>query len=372
MIKTIKFAEQKHKTMKKLILIILAVFTWAATSEAQVQKNEKLPDVSEFLISSRAFSENGTLSVGDPTFNRFLWGGAYLNVGDNCDNDGAILSGVGTAVFYHVYEIFSPAGEDLVATVESDDFDTYLMLYCDPFDPNNPLDNAIFADDDGGTGFNSAFLPGDNIALTQNVTYYLVVSSFSNNAEGDYTLTVDGSVLLTSLQIGDVVDICMFPAGAGKADVKMRPQFPILDNYTVSEIRYTVRWNDPTLQVTSIDIIPPFSILPDGPVYTPGDGFYYQNYITIAGAVIGFPIDPYEEVIIASFNYTGVNGAQLEIINNEFTANNNLDYYIEVNGEERTGTIYCSFDTVPVSNWAILVVLALISIFTIVVIRRVF
>ncbi|MFO7615205.1 MAG: hypothetical protein R6W71_11250 [Bacteroidales bacterium] len=153
---------------------------------------EKKPDVSEFTISNRAGSVNGSLA-GPQTFNRPVGSGVDLT----CSGLGYSLSGVGTAVFYETFEIFSPTGENLVAEVSSP-FDSYLLLYCDPFNPNAPLANLRLGDDDDGVGVNAAFLPGDNAWLEPNIKYILVVSSFSNGAGGNFTLSVDGGVVFGS------------------------------------------------------------------------------------------------------------------------------------------------------------------------------
>jgi len=156
---------------------------------------EKTPNKSEFSIQSRAASVSGTLS-GPETFNRLFnpWGPVDLT----CSGSGFSLSGVGTDVHYSVYEIYSPIGENLVATLESSDFDAYLWIYCDPFDPSDPISNAMYGDDDSGTDLNSAFLLEDGVFLEPNASYFLVVTSYSNDATGDYTLNVDGNVVFGS------------------------------------------------------------------------------------------------------------------------------------------------------------------------------
>jgi len=171
--------------MKNLLLTFVLLF-----SAIVIYAGEKLPDNSEFQISNRAGSINSILD-GPQVFNRPVG----MGIPDlNCNGQGADLSGVGTSVFYEVFPIYSPAGGNLVATV-SCTFDSYLLLYCNPFNPASPLDNLRFGNDDAGAGLQSAFLPGDNVYLEPNTLYLLVVSSFDNGTTGPFTLTVDGDVV---------------------------------------------------------------------------------------------------------------------------------------------------------------------------------
>jgi hypothetical protein len=159
---------------------------------AQDKPSEKTPDVSEFSVTTRAASVNGALDASDDTFNRIL---SMSAVDLTCSGIGAGYSGLGTAVYYDVYEIYSPTGENLVCSVSSG-ADSYLNLYCDPFNPANPLPTARFADDDDAGSLNAAFLPGDNVYLEPYTTYYLVVCSFANGETFSYTLNIDGDVVV--------------------------------------------------------------------------------------------------------------------------------------------------------------------------------
>ena len=177
------------KLLKFYLALILFVGT---TSFAQDQMNEKTADRSEFTVPTRSASINGTLD-GPGTFNRLAWNGSDLT----CNGTGGFLSSVGTNVFYDVYEIYSPAGENLVASLTSGS-DSYLLLYCNPFTPATPLVNARAGDDDDGVGTDAAFLPTDNIYLEENTSYFLVVSSYANGATFNYTLNIDGGVVIGS------------------------------------------------------------------------------------------------------------------------------------------------------------------------------
>jgi hypothetical protein len=95
--------------------------------------------------------------------------------------------------YYAVYPITVATTENLEIEVLSADFDTIMALYCDPFDPANPMDNVVAYDDDGAGYPLSAFWTTDNITLPAGVTYYLVLSSFSGGYTGDYEVCLRGT-----------------------------------------------------------------------------------------------------------------------------------------------------------------------------------
>ncbi len=180
--------------MKKQFYLIVAITFLFSPIYGQDQINEKTADNSEFVVSQRAASVNGTLS-GPETFNRF-YGMPAPDL--NCNGTGAILSAVGTNVYYDVYQIYSPTGENLVASITSGN-DSYLMVYCSPFDPNSPFTNARFNDDDGGVGLDAAITAGDGCYLEPNTQYILVVSSFDSYTSFDYELNIGGDVQIAEV-----------------------------------------------------------------------------------------------------------------------------------------------------------------------------
>ncbi len=178
--------------MKNILLSSFAAIIFVVATGFSIEEHpEKQKNTSHFSVASKAASISGALTSGD-VFNRpFYWSGA---VDLDCNGGSAVLSGTGTAVYYSVHEIYSPDGENLVASISSG-FDSYLLLYCDPFDPQDPLSNLRFGDDDDGVGLNAAFLPTDNVYLEPNTSYFLVVTSFFDDTTGAYELNVDGGVL---------------------------------------------------------------------------------------------------------------------------------------------------------------------------------
>lgn len=124
----------------------------------------------------KAQTYSGTLLSTDPTFNRTLSGEPPTS-----------LSGAATAVYYHVLSVpITLAGVYTFSALSV--FDNWGILYSPAgFDPLNPLDNAIEADDDGAGGFDFAISEFLSIG-----TYYLVVTTYSDGELGDYTITTTG------------------------------------------------------------------------------------------------------------------------------------------------------------------------------------
>lgn len=120
----------------------------------------------------------GTLTAGDPVFNRPLSG-----------NPPGGLSGVGTAVTYDLFPFFVTAADTYtlqtltasLTPVPADD--TFLVLYQTAFNPLVPLNNFLLADDDAGPGALSLMTP----LLSPGTQYFMVVTTFGNGVLGSYT-----------------------------------------------------------------------------------------------------------------------------------------------------------------------------------------
>jgi hypothetical protein len=69
------------------------------------------------------------------------------------------------------------------------DIDTYGCFYNGTFDPFDPLLNLAVSNDDGGGTAQFQF----TVFLTADSTYYIVVTTFSENVFGEFTLSVNGS-----------------------------------------------------------------------------------------------------------------------------------------------------------------------------------
>jgi hypothetical protein len=141
---------------------------------------------------------SGALSATDPTFNRTLVG-----------NPPTSLSGVGTAVSYDLLPFYVTLNDTYLAETLSATLspgtadDTFIAIYQTAFNPLSPLTNVVIADDDTGVGNLSLATK----ALTAGTQYYLVVTSFSNGAFGNYTGHLDSTTGLGQVVLGAVPEL---------------------------------------------------------------------------------------------------------------------------------------------------------------------
>lgn len=134
-------------------------------------------------------SLSGSLNAQSLTFNR---------VSDRSDING-YLDSANDSLPYVVFEIRTNAtsGGTLTATIgSSTQFDSFLALYSS-FNPASPQANLLVADDDGGTYPHARLV---RTGLAANTSYFLVLTSYSNNANavyplfGNYALTLSGNL----------------------------------------------------------------------------------------------------------------------------------------------------------------------------------
>ena len=98
------------------------------------------------------------------------------------------LSTFGTAVPYLSYQFQAGSSAAYNFDVTSAGFDSYLVLYQGTFDPSNPLNNALRANDDVNNDSRSFFTQN----LTGGTSYTLVVTGFDNDAFGAFTAQITG------------------------------------------------------------------------------------------------------------------------------------------------------------------------------------
>jgi hypothetical protein len=125
---------------------------------------------------------------GELTSSSPLWDRVYLcNVSPTCA--AACSDSSQNGEYYDVIPIQVTAVENLECAVTASTItDTTMFVYCDPFDPTNPLTNVVAWDDDDGTGNWSAFTAADGVQLQPGQTYYLVLSTFSPAVTGTFTI----------------------------------------------------------------------------------------------------------------------------------------------------------------------------------------
>jgi len=137
------------------------------------------------LEGPRSDTYSGTISTASPVWNR-IYG---CDVSPAC---AAICSDSGVdGQYYEVIPIEVTAAENLeceVTEFQGTAGDSTIQVYCDPFDPMQPLVNVVAYDDDDGVDFLSAFVAADGVLLQPGQIYYLVFSPFDQGEVGDFTI----------------------------------------------------------------------------------------------------------------------------------------------------------------------------------------
>ena len=158
-------------------LMMLVLTTLLISTSAVVLATEKLPDTSEAVSTSAPVVViSGALTVNSPTWDRVFGGCLPLDCMSQVSDSGS------DGQYYDAHCIQVSDSTPIEAIVDENLTtigDTVMTLYCDPFDPNNPMVNVVIYDDDGGAGLLSAFLVGGNITLTPGNMFWLVLSTFS-------------------------------------------------------------------------------------------------------------------------------------------------------------------------------------------------
>lgn len=141
-----------------------------------------------------------------------------------------------------------------------------------------------------------------------------------------------------NLLYADQIDIGIFESTEipGQIDIKIRPDFDIYTPQTITAILYTLRWDDPSLIITTQSFYPFFI----NPIDQPEEynGYYYQSFAAVP--FISIALDANQEILASSFTYTNGECATFEIIEDEWTAVNNGNVYMEFIGSDVTGIIY--------------------------------
>ncbi len=166
----------------KNLLIVVCVLSFATFGMAQVDEKALMDDSEPGLRGPVVDSYSGTLDATSPTWDRIY--GSAVDVACNA----SMADSSNNGLYYEEIPIQVTASENLECEITSFPGDTVMALYCDPFDPLNPLANVVAYDDDGGVSPLSAFVAADNITLSPGATYYLIVSTFSPGVTGDFTV----------------------------------------------------------------------------------------------------------------------------------------------------------------------------------------
>lgn len=187
------------------------------------------------------------------------------------------------------------------------------------------------------------------------------------------------------------IDIGIFATTTSEIEVYMRPDFFLDKDHFISEIRYTIRWPDPTIGIVALTPIPPFNIVvaPFSDIIS--GGFRYQTFIfTPAFVQFGTDVNAGDEVLISSFTHNAGPGVTFELATAAVTPLPNTDYFFELacgtasppcSGPgvpptvDVTGILYAPTATtpaapVPLATWPLLVALFLMGTTLLVFLKR--
>ncbi|MEZ5164149.1 MAG: PEP-CTERM sorting domain-containing protein [Fimbriimonadaceae bacterium] len=154
------------------------------------------------------------------------------------------LSGVGTAVSYHVQEFHvTVSGNYEFEVFGTTHPDTYIFLYQGAFDPNNQFVGLVGGDDDFsssftmlsdnggiGGGFNSSKMGGgtgdfgdQGVAMTAGVSYFAVVTGFGNGDAGEFNAAIgNGQGDVIAGAVPEPTTMAIFGLGAAALAARKR------------------------------------------------------------------------------------------------------------------------------------------------------
>ena len=119
-------------------------------------------------------------SLGGPTWTRPVAAGTGL-------------SAVGVGISYHIYGPFAVDTTGLYTVTSTQDYDGFIFIYQNSFDPNNQLTNFVAADDDFGTNASQIL----DVNLSTGTVYYLVTTSYSPTDFGNFSTVFTGAGAVT-------------------------------------------------------------------------------------------------------------------------------------------------------------------------------
>jgi len=187
--------------MKKAIATMIAVALLAGLAMAA---DEKIQDKDYVFDGQSRIQITGTLDSSSPTWNRAFGSGSAMpdcmfGLTDSGADGQYFDQFCITSTDDNPIEIVVNAGGTTIG-------DTTLHIYCSNFDPNAPLDNCVYYDDDGGDGLLSAITLADNVVLPAGTEYWLILSTFGTGAMGDFVMDTSDNVALCGVVANEATD----------------------------------------------------------------------------------------------------------------------------------------------------------------------
>jgi len=157
---------------------------------------------------ARGVSLSGELTSFSPTWDRRKDTGAIAS--DMCD--GVTMDSFNDGVAYQLFDLTTPTPNTaLSVSVRSSEatpaeFDPFVSVYCQPFDPTMPEIGLIALDDDSGGYPDALISSGEGLLIQPGQTYYIVVSSYSTFGDsglGRFEVSAGGDAVVSPACIGD-------------------------------------------------------------------------------------------------------------------------------------------------------------------------
>jgi hypothetical protein len=132
-------------------------------------------------------------------------------------------------------------------------------------------------------------------------------------------------------------------------EIRIKPNYTEDGTRYITNAQFTIKWPTASgIQVVSSGTpVFPYNLIPQGPPYS-SNGYYYQVWATPGGFTVNWQAN--QEIVIQTFSFVSPPCPVFEIADgatDNYVNIINGGYYFEVNGLNRTGTLYKSQDQPP-------------------------
>jgi hypothetical protein len=169
------------------IIAVLAIVLNLGVANATLEDELALKDAPVGGVSAVGPSPADAQAYTDTNVGGPLW--------DRPIGIGPPISGVGP-VNYST-QVFRISANDTCDITSVQDYDGYLHVYTNSFDPMDQITNLVNGNDDGSGGIGTSEILGQ--ALSGGVNYTIVTSAFSAGQTGTFTNTITCPVALVAL-----------------------------------------------------------------------------------------------------------------------------------------------------------------------------
>jgi len=192
-------------------LVVASLGTSVAAVAAPLERlTNRATPASELAAKQANAGVNNVVPLGTTTYSATVTAAPTFNRPTSCTT----LSGVGTAVGFHVQQFTVSASGSYTAGMTASTFsdaDGFAIIYQNAFTPATPLVNCVALDDDAGPGN----FPLVTATLNAGTQYFLVTTTFANGVTGDFTNTLDGPGTVTLVGAGPSANLGIVKTAPG-------------------------------------------------------------------------------------------------------------------------------------------------------------